>query len=189
VLDIPISGSPATPNSAAWMDAGLAALAETPLTHQERLAVMLLVTGQARWTGTVLAGYARMQREGGIGEADIAQREDALYRSLITADAFPALREAIDAGVFLDDSDPFSFGLQRSLDGVAGAIAAAGKGGRAPSAAWVVADDADVADDKRFREARKGVRMAEKALRDARKVERQTAREARERLRRARAAE
>ena len=30
MLDIPINGSPTTPNSAAWMDAGLAALAEHP---------------------------------------------------------------------------------------------------------------------------------------------------------------
>jgi AcrR family transcriptional regulator len=48
VLEIPITGSPATPNSSSWMDAGLRALADTPLTHDERLAVMLLVTGHAR---------------------------------------------------------------------------------------------------------------------------------------------
>ena len=30
VLEVPINGSPTTPNSAAWMDAGLAALDETP---------------------------------------------------------------------------------------------------------------------------------------------------------------
>ena len=35
----------------------------------------------------------------------------------MTAEAYPALRAAIDAGVFLDESDPFAFGLERSLDG------------------------------------------------------------------------
>lgn len=186
VLDVPISGSPVTPNSAAWMDAGLDALADTPLSHEERLAVLLLVTGHSRWTGMVLAGYARVQREQGDAEADITRREDALYRALVTADAYPALRAAIDAGVFLDESDPFAFGLDRSLDGVAAYIVRVERGGREASPTWSGLDDADIADDKRFREARKAVRDAEKALRDARKIERQAARDARERLARQR---
>lgn len=181
VLDVPISGSPVTPNSAAWMDAGLDALADTALSHEERLAVLLLVTGHSRWTGMVLAGYARVQREQGDAEADITRREDALYRALVTADAYPALRAGIDAGVFLDESDPFAFGLDRSLDGVAAYIAKVEKGGREATPTWTGLDDADIADDKRFREARKAVRDAEKALRDARKIERQVARDARER--------
>jgi AcrR family transcriptional regulator len=187
VLEIPITGSPATPNSAAWMDAGLAALADTPLSHEDRLAVLLLVTGAARWTGMVLAGYQRVEREGALPDADITAREDALYRTLITADAYPHLRAAIDAGVFLDEGDPFAFGLERGLDGVAAYMDAVATGRAVPRAAWVTQDDADIADDKKYREAQKAVRVAEKALRDARKVQRQVAREARERRARQRA--
>ncbi len=188
VLDIPISGVPATPNSAAWMDAGLSALAGTALTYEERLAVMLLVTGTAHWAGTILAGYAQVQRERGIDEQEITRNEDAVFRALISADAFPDLREAIDAGAFLDESDPFSFALARGLDGVADYIAAAeADGTREKRQPWVVPDDADIADDKKVREARKAVRAAEKVLRDARKVERQVARDARERRARERA--
>ncbi|WP_106814884.1 TetR/AcrR family transcriptional regulator [Microbacterium timonense] len=187
VLEIPITGSPATPNSAAWMDAGLAALADTPLSHEDRLAVLLLVTGAARWTGMVLAGYQRVEREGALPDADITAREDALYRTLITADAYPHLRAAIDAGVFLDERDPFAFGLERGLDGVAAYMDAVATGEGVPRAAWVTQDDADIADDKKYREAQKAVRVAEKALRDARKVQRQVAREARERRGRQRA--
>ncbi|MEZ3162063.1 TetR/AcrR family transcriptional regulator [Microbacterium sp. BWT-B31] len=183
VLEIPISGVPATPNSAAWMEAGLAALDETGLSHQDRLAVMLIVTGSAHWAGTIIAGYLRLQRERGVDEIAITQSEDALFRALITADAYPHLRAAIEAGVFLDDSDAFGFGLERALDGVADYIAAVQAGAAPPTPAWQGLDDADIADDKRFREARKAVRDAEKALRDARKVERQAAREARERRR------
>lgn len=182
VLDVPISGSPATPNSAAWMDAGLSALADTPLTHAERLAVMLLVTGHARWAGIVLAGYARAERAGGPTGPDIARREDALFRMLISGDAYPELRAAIEADVFLDESDPFAFGLARSLDGVAAYLAAAVEGRRDAPRPWVGVDDVDIADDKRVRETRKRVRDAEKELRDARRHERQAAREARERL-------
>lgn len=181
VLDVPIRGIPSTPNSAAWMDAGLRALVETPLTHDERLAVLLIVTGSARWTGIVLAGYVRLEREHGMGDHELTRYEDALFRSLITADAYPALREAIDAGAFLDESDPFTFGLERSLDGVAAYIDAAAAGRRPERAPWQGLDDAEIADDKRFREAQKAVRDAEKSLRDARRALRQTAREARDR--------
>lgn len=181
VLEVAIRGIPSTPNSAAWMDAGLRALEETPLTHDERLAVLLIVTGAARWTGIVLASYVRLERERGMGEHDIARYEDALFRSLITADAYPALRAAIDAGAFLDESDPFAFGLERSLDGVAGYIDAVAAGRRPDRAPWQGLDDAEIADDKKYREAQKAVRDAERGLRDARRMLRQTAREARDR--------
>ncbi|MDR7183327.1 AcrR family transcriptional regulator [Microbacterium trichothecenolyticum] len=181
VLDIPISGVPATPNSAAWMDAGLSALAETDLTYTERLAVMLLVTGTAHWAGTILAGYARVERERGVDGQAISRSEDAMFRTLITADAYPELRAAIEAGAFLDESDPFSFALARGLEGVSDYIAATGDGRRERPQSWVERDDADIADDKKFREARKAVRDAEKVLRDAHKLERQAAREARDR--------
>ncbi|MDQ2669463.1 MAG: TetR family transcriptional regulator, partial [Gemmatimonadota bacterium] len=101
VLDIPINGSPITPNNAAWMDAGLHALAETPLSYDEQLSVMLLVTGLSRWAGTIYSGYARSQRELGVTDADFALREDALFRALVTADEYPDLAEAIASGVFL----------------------------------------------------------------------------------------
>ena len=181
VLEIPISGVPATPNSAAWMDAGLSALADTPLSYEERLAVMLLVTGTAHWAGTVLAAYARVEREQGLRDDEIARKEDALFRALITADAYPELRAAIEAGAFLDESDPFSFALARGLDGVGGYIQAIGEGQRPPRESWFAPDDADLVDDKRYREAQRAVRAAEKALRDARKMERQVAREAQDR--------
>ena len=181
VLDIPISGVPATPNSAAWMDAGLSALADTALSYSERLAVMLLVTGTSHWAGSILAGYARVQREQGLDEQSIARNEDAMFRALITADAYPELRAAIDAGVFLDESDPFSFALALGLEGVSDYIAAAEEGRREEGRPWVALDDADIADDKKFREAQKAVRQAEKALRDARKLERLAAREAHDR--------
>lgn len=181
VLDVLITGSPATPNSAAWMDAGLAALADTPLSHQDRLAVLLMVTGAARWTGIVLAGYQRAAREGGRSDEEITAYEDALYRSLITADAYPHLHAAIEAGAFLDETDPFVFGLERGLDGVAAYMDGLAQGRTVEGVPWARLDDADIADDKKYREARKAVREAEKALRDARKLKRTAARDARER--------
>lgn len=184
ILDIAITGAPTTPSSAAWMDAGLRAVADTPLSPVERLGVLLLVTGHARWAGIVLAGYARTQRESGVRDEEITAREDALYRTLITAEAYPDLRAAIDAGVFLDASDPFAFGLGLSLDGVEAHIAELRKGApSSPGPAWddALADDVLLA-DKRYREARKAVRDAERTLRDARRIERAAAKDARERM-------
>ncbi|WP_345800193.1 TetR/AcrR family transcriptional regulator [Microbacterium sp. AZCO] len=187
VLDVPINGSPTTPNSAAWMDTGLSALADTPLSYDERLAVVLLITGHSYWTGRVLAGFARTQRTTGEGMADIVGREDALYRELVTQDAYPHLRAAIDAGVFLDETDPFAFSVARSLDGVAAYTASLAQGApHEPQPEWITLPGAELAADKKFREAQRGVRDAERALREARRHERQAAREAAERLRRAR---
>lgn len=183
LLDIPISGSPATPNSAAWMDASLDALEGTPLDADERLAIVLLVSGEVRWYGTILASYARLERDTGLTPEEITQREARLYATLVTADEFPALRRAVDDGVFLSDADPFRFGFARSLDGVEAYLATRAAGAAAAPAAWTEVADADVAHDKKYREAQKAVRETERALRAAHKIERQTLREARERAR------
>src|SRR5690606_21911284 len=53
LLDLPIAGVPGTPGNAAWFDAGLGTLADTPLSWLERTAVLLLVMGQVRWTASV----------------------------------------------------------------------------------------------------------------------------------------
>jgi hypothetical protein len=88
-------------------------------------------------------------------------------------------------GVFLDQSDPFRFGLARSLDGVAAYLESARGGHHDEPHPWTGLDDAGITEDRRVREAKKAVTAAEKTLRDARRLERLAAREARERLRRA----
>lgn len=198
LLSMPISGSPVTPNSSEWIEAMLAALDETPLGVAERLAVVLAVTGQARWYGTVLAGYTEEERRTGRTAEEVAAWESALYDAVVTAEDYPRLRGAIDAGVFVSDDDPFSFAFERTLDGVASYIASLDGDARdvgSPEASrrrgeeWVTLDDADVADDKRYRaaakaasEAEKAVLQAEKALRQARKAQRQALKEARTRV-------
>lgn len=183
MLSLPITGSPITPNSSAWLDAGLAALEETPLTSEERVAVALAVTGHARWYGMVLAGYAEQARSTGLSPDEVAVREAALFDRVIAADEYPALRRAIDDGVFVSTADPFRFGADRILDGVESYIAGLDRGEpHVSEPEWLDVDPAELAGDKRLREAQKSVREAEKALRDARKLERQALREARERL-------
>lgn len=187
ILSLPITGSPITPNSSAWIDAGLEALAPTPLSETERLAVALATTGHARWYGMVLAGYAEQARTNGLTPDEVSAEEAALFDRVITADEFPHLRRAIDAGVFTAADDPFRFAMERLLDGVGMYIDALERGGaHAATPEWVDLDPVELAGDKKHREAQKAVREAEKALRDARKIERQVRREARERAARGR---
>lgn len=195
LLSMPISGSPVTPNSSEWIEALLTAIDETPLGITERMAVALAVTGHARWYGTVLAGYTEEERKSGRSADELAAWESALYDAVVTADDYPRLRGLIDAGVFVSRDDPFAFAFDRTLDGVASYIAAidasGGDGARvAPGGdgEWVTLDDADIADDKRYRaaakaatDAEKSVLQAEKALRQARKAQAQAAKEARAR--------
>src|SRR5690606_10076593 len=106
-----------------------------------------------------------------------------LFDRVITAEEYPALRAAIEAGVFLSEDDPFHFGIERVFDGVEAYMAGLDRGEpHANPDSWLIAEPAELAEDKKVREARKAVRAAEKALRDARKAERQTLKDARERL-------
>lgn len=186
MLSLPITGSPITPNSSAWLDASLAALDDTPLTAEERMAVALAVTGTARWCGIVQAGYTEQSRGSGLSPDQVAVREAELYDRVITAEEFPALREAIDDGVFTSSADPFRFAVERVLDGVGAYMDRLDRGApHEPSVDAIALSRAEVVGDRRVKEAQKAVREAEKALRDARKTERQALRDAAERLARA----
>lgn len=187
ILSLPITGSPITPNSSAWLDACLEALEETPLSAEERVAVALAVTGDARWCGIVQAGYTEQSRGSGLTPDQVAVRESELYDRVITDDEFPALRRAIDDGVFTSPADPFRFGVERVLDGVSAYIDSLDRGAaHVVNDEWTTLDPAELAGDRRLRDAQKAVREAEKSLRGARKIERQMLREARQRVARSR---
>lgn len=186
LLSLPITGSPITPNSSAWLDAGLDSVADTALTDDERVAVALAITGHARWYGMVLAGYDEQSRSSGLSPDEVTALEAALFDRVITAEEYPALRRAIDAGAFLAEGDPFRYGLERILDGVETYLGRLDRGdGHEQQREWLDLDPVERFGDKKLREAQKAVREAEKALREARKEERQAVRDARERAQRA----
>jgi len=185
ILALPITGSPVTPNSSHWIEAGLEAVDALSLSLDDKLSVVLAVTGAARWQGMVHAGYDAAARETGRTDAEVALDESRLYERVIDADEYPRLRELIDAGGFVSEADPFRFGLERTLDGIE-AYVEGRVGDVQPERA--AESDLDVTDDKRYRAAaratagaEKDVRSAEKALRQARRAQAQALREARER--------
>ena len=100
LVDIPIRGAPILPNGVAWFEQGLRCLAGTGFTEDEKIGVILLVSGLVRNQATL-----EVQLEA----------------------AMPALHAAIAAGAFDegdgegqgDDDLWFDFSLDRVLDGMA----------------------------------------------------------------------
>jgi AcrR family transcriptional regulator len=107
-LEIPLTGPPSTPSAIAWFERGLQALADTPLSEPEKAAVMLLLNGQVFWEARLSAELATGGPEG------------AFLDAVVDAERFPAVRRALDASIFEDESrdDDFAWGLERVLDGI-----------------------------------------------------------------------
>jgi AcrR family transcriptional regulator len=178
LLDVPVEGSPTTPNNLAWLDAALEVLEPVPLSGNQKTSTVLALVAQVRWENYIMRGYAT---SGEVPDA-LDTRIESMLRALVTADALPHVRAAIDAGVFSPeaDGDPFAFGRRLVFDGLEALIA-----GRATVTEPVAGDplDAVVQADPKVKEAIKRRREAEKQVREMRKREREASRNARERAR------
>ena len=113
LLDIPIDGVPLNPNDLAWLDWGLRILAPTPLTRDEGVSAVLMLSGLTRWQ----AGLTRV-----LTQSDRPPDYDQqVLRQLVDPDNLPEVHAAVLEGVFGpegDDNDPFAFALARGLDGL-----------------------------------------------------------------------
>lgn len=194
LLDLPIAGVPSTPANVAWFDAGLAVLDGTALDWLDRTAVLLLVMGQVRWAASIERGYTARAATAGVKPGDLDLVVERVLDTLVTADAFPTLRQALDAGVLSAEADPFVFGLERLLDGVSRYVEARDEGSPArvaEPATGPVATEGFPKDPKvraartARREAEKAAREAQRRLREAEKREREAVARARERAGRA----
>lgn len=119
VVRVPIGGPPTTPNGVAWMEAGLASLAETGLGEGEKLSVILLLSGYVRNEVTLMADVGAAAAAS--GEENVSAAWSRLITRLTDAERFPALHRALESGVLdeLDDPDEdFGWRLERLLDGV-----------------------------------------------------------------------
>ncbi|WP_405140807.1 TetR/AcrR family transcriptional regulator [Sphaerisporangium sp. NBC_01403] len=114
-------GPPLDPGQLAWVDAGLRALGGTALGPRDRFSVILLVMHYVRGEAQISANLLRGNPD---AEAlDLARRYGELLALLVDARRFPALAEAVGAGVFAEQAGEdagadFTFGLERILDGV-----------------------------------------------------------------------
>jgi AcrR family transcriptional regulator len=115
-LRVPISGPPLGPNNVAWLEQALRSLAGTPLSEQEKLSCILLVSGFVRNDATLTADFAAA----GSDEPG-SPRYGALLSHLIDPGGFPALQQAVVSGALDDEDDidgEFDFGLERILAGI-----------------------------------------------------------------------
>ncbi len=104
-INVPLTGPPMSLVQLAWLDRGLRALEDTGLTEGEKADIVLLLNGYAFWE-------ARLRTEIVLTAAPAPP--DGL-------EEMPALRRALAAGIFEDESvgdRGVTFGLGRILDGV-----------------------------------------------------------------------
>lgn len=179
LLDIPITAIPSTPNNLAWLDAGLAVLRDSPLSEQERVSAVLLLSGQSRWQAS-LARSVPSGADGGPSDQDLAAAR--VMGSFVTEEEFPALYAAVQSGVFVDDADdPFEFGISRILDGLEHYMARLRDGAPEQPLPQATAPTAPYPRDEAVKRARQARREAEARLREARKKEQEAISKARER--------
>ena len=113
---MPISAPPLGPNNVAWLESALASLAGTPLSENQKLSCVLLLSGHVRNDATLNADFAAV-----ASTQPMMPTYGAMLSKLLDPDRFPALRRAIASGALDDDDDPdveFYFGLNRILAGV-----------------------------------------------------------------------
>lgn len=208
VLDIPIRGIPSTPNTVAWMDAGLAAFQTTALSQANRLSATLLLSGQAYWQSLIERMYTQAAPDETALE-EVERSWEQMLRSLVTAEQFPAVSQVLEEGLMGPEStnDPFAVGVELMLDGIARLVDASQEklsqgaeqqpGAEAPVAAEtarggplsaeieaVVMKDSAVREaSRKRREAETKLRQAETKVREAQHKEQEVLAKARDRAR------
>lgn len=120
---VPVSGPPILPNGLAWFERGLRSLAGTGLTEEEKVGVVLLLSGVVRSHATLETQLQEAMQASASGE--LVPGYGQLLLRLTDPDRFPALHAAATAGVFDQDdgSIDFTFTIDRVLDGIAVFIA------------------------------------------------------------------
>jgi AcrR family transcriptional regulator len=136
---IPVRGLPVTPNQVGWFENGLASLAPTGLSEEEKASVALLISTYTRSEAMINADLTAAVQASGMPPDEWMSYYGRLLTTLTDPQRFPAISKAVAAGVF-DKADPaekeFGFGLERILDGIevfvrARAEAGPGEAGRA----------------------------------------------------------
>lgn len=131
LVQLPISGPPSGPNSVAWMDAGLAALADTALGWAEKVGAIMVVGGYVREAFVTGRQLEQGRAAANMDEAGLLREYGRTLRLLVDPERMPEMAALLASGLF-DDIDPaadpdgdIAFGLELVLDGVAAAVAAA----------------------------------------------------------------
>ena len=120
-LRVPITGPPATPNQIGWLEQGLRCMAGIGLTEQEKLSVILLLSGFVRNDVTLDLNITEAAEAAGLTPREATAGYGRMLARLTAPERFPALHRAIASGALDDDTGldaEFTFGLERILDGL-----------------------------------------------------------------------
>jgi AcrR family transcriptional regulator len=120
-LRVPISEPPNTPRQIAWLEHGLASLRDTGLTENEKVSVIMLLSGYVRNTEAMFHGIAEAVTAAASTADQMMSSYSDVLRKVIDPGRFPSVAFALRQGVF-DQPDSvegeFAFGLDRILDGI-----------------------------------------------------------------------
>jgi AcrR family transcriptional regulator len=130
IMSVPVAEPPILPYQVQWTEAGLDALAATPLSEQQKLSSLVLVNVYVRGQTQLSLGFEATPDASSGAQADADKDAGALYgrRLLALTDPgrYPRITAALTSGSFTDGSDfgtdEFTFGLNTVLDGMAARI-------------------------------------------------------------------
>ncbi|GGU03919.1 MULTISPECIES: TetR/AcrR family transcriptional regulator [Streptomyces] len=128
MLRIPLSGPPATPNTVAWWEWAMVALADSGLDEGTKVSVVMLLGGFVRNEALMMADLAAVIAASGDAPEEVLSRYGQTLRRLADPERFPAVARMLDSGVMDEQDEPdheFRFGLERILDGIAPLVEAA----------------------------------------------------------------
>jgi len=120
-LRVPISEPPNTPRQIAWFEYGLTALRGTGLTTNEKISVVMLLSGYVRNTEAMFHGIAEAVAAALSTEDQMMSSYSDVLRKVIDPERFPSVAAALREGVFeqADSAEgEFAFGLGRIFDGI-----------------------------------------------------------------------
>jgi AcrR family transcriptional regulator len=118
---VPINGPPLTPNQLRWLEDALNSLRDTPLSGQEQLSVVLLLSGFVRNDASLEADIDEAAARAGVPVDQFMLGYGRLVARLTDPAEFPNVHAVVATGALDDDDDlsvEFEFGLRRVLDGV-----------------------------------------------------------------------
>ncbi|MCX2968360.1 MULTISPECIES: TetR/AcrR family transcriptional regulator C-terminal domain-containing protein [Streptomyces] len=121
LVRMPVGTPPLTPNSVAWLEQGLRALAGTGFEEGEKLRTLMLVNGFVRMEAGARADLAATARAAGRTLEEAAVGQGRLLARLADPGRFPAVGRALASRALADAGEPeadFAFGLGRVLDGI-----------------------------------------------------------------------
>ncbi|MER6117103.1 TetR/AcrR family transcriptional regulator [Streptomyces sp. NPDC001743] len=127
MLRIPLAGPPASPHSVAWWEQGLQALAGTGLEADEKVSVLLLISGFVRNDALLAADLDAAAASRGVPVAEVVEGRARTLDRLVDPARQPALARLKETTAVWTTGDPghaFAFGLERVLDGVGVLVAA-----------------------------------------------------------------